>query len=223
MWNIGTESSENTYSHMIVGSLDTLTFPLGTLAIKSGTSEVSTIEITKDMIRSISASEAPFLQTFPALGASGALHIGSAGEKILISAFGNTAKEYIIDTDTKIDSDLDGVGDNDKDNINTASYSDGSVFALTNLASVTTRNREIKITFIGENGSPIGTKTIPIVFEYIPGNNTNLTDLSGSGVVESFSAKDRENLENLQAKIRTLSTDDRIILTQYYNTLIENW
>jgi PKD repeat protein len=223
-WNIGTESSENTYSHMISGSLDSMTSPLGTLTIKAGTSEVSTVDITKEMIRAITPWSDINIQTFPAVWASGAIHIASAGEKILISAFGNTAKEYIIDTDTKIDSDLDGMGDNDKDNIDTPSYSDGSVFAMTNLASVTARNREIKITLIGENGGAVGTKVIPVVFEYIPGNNLPLTELSGSGdVFESFSAKDRENVDALQAKIRTLSTDDRIILTQHFNTLVENW
>ena len=66
-------------------------------------------------------------------------------------------------------------------------------------------------------------RTLSVVLDYIadtPGIQAN--DLSGSGNL-GLSTVDRGNLEKLQAKIRNLTSDDRIILTQYYNSLIENW
>jgi hypothetical protein len=86
----------------------------------------------------------------------------------------------VIDIDTKIDSDLDGVPDNDKDNKDTASYTDGSVFAISNLASVKSRNREMKISLIGSDGATIASQKIPVIFNFIPGNNGDTTDLTAS-------------------------------------------
>lgn len=82
--------------------------------------------------------------------------------------YGNGGNEYIIDTDTKIDSDLDAIPDNDKDNKETPSYTDGSVFSIGNITDVKTRKREMKITIVGDDGKIIGTKTLEVVFDYIP-------------------------------------------------------
>jgi hypothetical protein len=81
----------------------------------------------------------------------------------------------------------------------------------------------MKITLIGEDGRIIGSKIINMVFSYVAdSNNTETTEMSASGS-EGFSASDKKNLEALQAKIRQLNPEDRIIFTQYYNTLIDNW
>ena len=62
-----------------------------------------------------------------------------------------------------------------------------------------------------------------MVLDYIADTSgIKANDLSGSGNL-GLSTVDRGNLEKLQAKIRNLTSDDRIVLTQYYNSLIENW
>ncbi len=136
---------------------------------------------------------------------------------------GNTAKEYIIDTDTKIDSDLDAIGDNDKDNKDTPSYIDGSAYLVANLKDSKTRTRTIKLSLIAEDGKTLSTKLIQVVLDYVKADTAEAPkDLSGTGT-EAFSTADKVNLEKLQSKIRTLAPEDRIIFTQYYNTLIDSW
>lgn len=62
----------------------------------------------------------------------------------------------------------------------------------------------MKITVIGDNGQIVGTKIIKVIFDYIKDTSTeNTADINGSGS-ESFSETDKQNLEKLQAKIRTL-------------------
>jgi PKD repeat protein len=222
-WNFAWYSSENQYSFMLPWPISANPGEVWTFTIKSGASEVSTSEINESMIEEYTKPENGIaLQTFPLIQ-SGAINIEWAWERILISAFWNDAKEYIIDIDTKIDSDLDGIPDNDKDNKDTASYTDGSVFAITNLASVKSRNREMKLSLIGSDGATIASQKIPVVFNFLPGNSAETSDLTATGTVEAFSNVDKANLEKLQAKIRSFQSDDRIIFTQKYNTLIENW
>jgi PKD repeat protein len=221
-WKVGNTLSENLYSVTLPWTMDTETASLGTLTIKSGASEISSVDILPSMIETMSTGSGILLQTTPSI-TDGKIIVESSGDKLILSAFGNTATNYIIDTDTKIDSDLDGTGDNDKDNIDTPSYTDGSAFAV-NIANARSKNREIKISMIGEDGTLLRSQLIPVIFSYIQGSETATpTDISGSGVTEVFGVSDKKNLDSLQTKIRTLPPDDRIIFTQHYNTLIENW
>lgn len=74
-----------------------------------------------------------------------------------------------------------------------------------------------------KNGAIIRSRDISIIADFItdtPDVTTDIITGSGSG---NFSERDKANLEKLQEKIRSLKSDDRIILTQDYNTLIENW
>lgn len=141
----------------------------------------------------------------------------------MISAFGNgDADKFVLDSDTKIDSDLDGIADNDADNKNTASYTDGSVFSISDISSARSRTRQMKLS-VYKNGTLLGSKDIAVVLAYIPeAQNTTPSDISGTGS-DSFTTQDKANLEQFQAKVRTLESDDRIILTQAYNKLIEGW
>ncbi len=82
----------------------------------------------------------------------------------------------------------------------------------------------MKITLM-KNGSILGTKIITVIFDFVANTAETINtvgDISGSGS-SGFSTEEKENLDKLQEKIRTMSTDDRIILTQAYNLLIENW
>jgi hypothetical protein len=39
----------------------------------------------------------------------------------------------------------------------------------------------------------------------------------------SMSSTDKANLEKLQAKIKSFASDDRLVLMQYYQSLVDNW
>lgn len=136
--------------------------------------------------------------------------------------FGNTGgTAFAIDTNTKIDSDTNGTPDDDIDNKDYPSYSDGSVFVMDS-SDMKIRNQRIRLTVI-KNGVILGYRELDLIADFIADtSNTATSDISSTGS-ESFSEKDKENLDKFQAKIRTLTSDDRIILTQDYNILIENW
>ncbi len=218
-WKIGTRESESPYS-LSVSQSDLTDNPI--LTVSSLWSETSELEITPALVTSL-APTAPWvlsIQTFPKVE-SGSVVLKSRGDKLLLSLFGNDATEYRIDTDTKIDSDLDGVTDNDADNKDSPSYKDGSAF-LVNLSEAKTHTRDMKVTAL-KNGVTVWSATLSIVLDYIIDTSSDTpNDLSGSGIT-GISSSDRANLEKLQSKIRSLTSDDRIILTQYYNTLIEWW
>lgn len=86
---------------------------------------------------------------------------------------GNNGDEYRIDSDTKIDSDLDAVEDNDVDNKDSPSFKDGSIFSVENISESKVRKKEIKISIIGYDGKILGTKKIQVIFDYIPELNDN--------------------------------------------------
>jgi hypothetical protein len=95
--------------------------------------------------------------------------------------YGNGGNEYIIDTDTQIDSDLDAIADNDKDNKETSSYTEGSVFSIGNLSDVKTRKKEIKITIIGDDGKIINTKLLQVILDYIPDTSSEeIKEITGT-------------------------------------------
>jgi PKD repeat protein len=222
-WNIGSIESSSLYWTSVPNAVFSSSWEsIGNLTIKSWANEISTIELTESMIQTIERSATSInIQSYPALE-SDTITIKSPWDKVLISLYGNTWDEYIIDQDVKIDSDLDAVNDNDKDNKDTSSYTDWSTYSIPNLSDVKTRSREMKVTVL-EKGRVVWSKNIKLIFDYIKSTEwENTKEITGTWS-ESFSTNDKENLEKLQAKIRTFSPEDRIIFTQYYNSLIENW
>jgi len=185
---------------------------------------MSTFEITDSVIQNFEKStDGINIQSSPLIESGSTITLTYPGEKLLISMHGNAGNEYIIDSDTKIDSDLDAVGDNDKDNKDTSSYRDGSVFFIDTITESKTRTHEIKLSILDDAGKLIGTKNIQVILDYIKEDLSATTkDTTGSGS-ESFSTVDKENLAKLQEMIRALSPENRIIFTQLYNTLIDNW
>lgn len=222
LWKIGERASESLYGISIPAS--SMMSGSSQLTVNAGDSETSSVEITPNIIQDItsgSGSEGISIQTYPTMSWD-TITLKSRWDKLLLSAFGNDGTQYSIDTDTKIDSDLDGIGDNDPDNKNTPSYTDGSVYMIDSYADSKVRDHQTKIT-ITKNGVVLWSRTINVLLDYIIDISKNTpSDISGTWS-EWFSTTDKANLEKLQGKIRTLESGDRIILTQDYNSLIEWW
>lgn len=219
LWRIGERTSESLYGISVPAT--SIWKWTSLLTVNAWDNETSSVEITSGMIQNIINSDSISIQTSPLI-AGDLVTLKSRWDKILLGAFWNDGTQYSIDTDTKIDSDLDGIGDNDADNKNTPSYTDGSVYMIDSYLDSKVRNHQIKIT-ISKNGTVIGSKVINVILDYIIDlSKETPSDISGTWS-EGFSITDKENLEKLQAKIRTLDSGDRIVLTQNYNTLIEGW
>lgn len=134
--------------------------------------------------------------------------------------YGNAGTNFAIDTDTDMDSNLDGVSDNDIDNKEATSYTDGSVFAIGNFGNSKTKTRKIRLSTY--NGSTLlASKVITVNLDFVTENpgNDNLSELS----TEKLSLSEKEKLDRLAAAIRNLTDGDRILAMQDYNNMVENW
>jgi PKD repeat protein len=214
-WEIGSTVSESPTSIVI----DATGIPAtGKLTISSNTSDTSTIDIDLSQLETISGTGILY-QSYPR-AVNDTITVKNPGDTVLLSMYGNTSTNYAIDTDTLIDTSLDGTPDNDTDNKNDASYTDGSPYVLHDLSSTNKRERKIALSLIS-SGSVVATRTITVILDYIA--STSEADISLTGSTAGLSIGDRNKLEELSKLIRELTDSDRIILMQRYNTLIENW
>ncbi len=216
VWELGLTNSESLNSVMLSANEVPTT---GKITVSSDDSEVSTANIDFSNLEVIAGTGVLF-QSFPK-SINDTITIKNPGDSIYLSMYGNKATNYTIDTDTSIDTNLDGLSDNDIDNRDDSSYTEWSPFTIRNLWDTNKRERQIRITTV-ENGIPVATKTLTVILDYIAGTSENTIDLSGSGVT-GLSTGDRAKLEELSKMIRELTDSDRIILMQRYNVLVENW
>jgi PKD repeat protein len=215
-WELGSTNSESLNS-VILNADEVPTS--GKITVSSDDSEISTTNIDFNSIESISGTGVLY-QSFPK-SINDTITLKNPGDTVYLSMYGNKATNYTIDTDISIDTNLDGLSDNDIDNKDDASYAEGSPYTIRNFGDRNKRERQIRISTI-ENGMPTATRTINIVLDYIASTAESSIDLSGSGVT-GLSTGDRAKLEELSKMIRELTDSDRIILMQRYNTLVENW
>lgn len=223
-WTAGSIISQNLLNIVVPSSIFN-TWWVASLTVSSGENETSTAEIKQSDIVSLPewSQSGVLYQTYPE-SQSGIITVKSPGQKIIVSLFGNTSgNNFSIDSNTKIDSDIDGTADNDTDNKNSPSYTDGSAFEIPNENDSLSREQQIKLTVL-KNGIPVGTQLLTIIRSYIV-DNSNLTasDVTSGTGSDAFSTQDKSNLDAFQTKIRSLQSDDRIIFTQAYNKLVEDW
>jgi PKD repeat protein len=221
VWNLGADLIESPYAVRIarenVGTGDIL----GTLTVSSNNADIDSADLQMSIITSLSASSGSSVQSYPEI-IDKTIHIASAGDRILLSMLGNTATSYVIDSDTSIDSDLDGIPDNDIDNVGTPSYTDGSVYVIRDFEERGKKTRTMKI--VMKSGNEImKSENITIVFDYIttPDTVSGESRVSlGSGTMSEY---DQKLLDSLASLIRGTNDTDRIILMKDYATMVENW
>jgi PKD repeat protein/type IV secretory pathway VirB2 component (pilin) len=221
LWKIGDESTESLYSTIIPPGNSIEDSIVGTLTVSSNNSDIDTVNILLSDIEEITGSDIQ-IQSAPQIQ-NDTIHVRGAWDKVLLSMLGNTASRYTIDTNIEIDSDLDGIPDNDADNKGLASFDDGSLFVMKDFNTSRAREQKIKVTLFQGN-TPIQSKTITLVFDFLPessfsNSGTTLVDIA-SGAITTF---DRAKLDELSSLIRSIEDTDRVILMKGYNTLIENW
>lgn len=222
-WQIGDIQSDAPYSLSLAREALEWTWVLSrNLTVSALGSESSSTEISSENILDIqeSLSGGIYLQSYPKME-NDTIHVRAHGERILISLYWNEWVQHGIDINTKIDSDTNGTPDDDIDNKNYPSFVDGSVFVIDS-NDFKMKNQTIRVSLI-KNGTVLRSRDISMIADFITDARDMSPDiLSGSGW-ENFSERDKKNLETLQEKIRSLKSDDRIVLTQWYASLLENW
>lgn len=223
LWTIDGEQTESPYTLTISKTqLEKLTWEtIGTLRISNWEIDSSTFVLSKSGAMSINSGTGISYQSSPQ-AIDNTVHIKWQSDRLILSFFGNNnANTYKVDTDTRIDSDLDGVTDNDADNKNHSSYTEGGAYVISDFTDTRVRERMVRVTLMSGN-TVLWTQDIKIVFDFIPEGQGSGDDvfLSMSGAMSSF---ERTKLEELATMIRATDSTDRIILMQEYNTMIENW
>jgi hypothetical protein len=188
------------------------------LTISSNTGDNSTAEIDLTKLETISGTGVLY-QSYPR-AIDDTITVKNPGDAILLSMYGNSGDNYAIDTDTLIDTSLDGTPDNDADNKSDTSYTDGSVYVLQNMTTSNKREHNMRLSIL-KNGVVVSTRNLTMILDYVASTSESSISLSGS--MSGLSTTDRSKLEELSKMIRELKDSDRIILMQRYNTLVENW
>lgn len=226
-WTIGDTTSANT---------DSFTYDFGdeavsgniSLEVSDGTNTKSTeVSLKKDIsnamkLKKMSDKVAYF--SYPA-SEDNTIHIANLGEKAFIylgESKGNIAK-YAIDTDTSVDSNLNGEKNDDIDNKGTESLTNGSAYAIKS-ADATSKEKTMRIHLYDATNTLIGSKDIKVVFDFITGDSS-AESLSGSTntLPKDISENDTVNLEKLKNLIKESGEKDRLKMMQYYGALQENW
>lgn len=217
-WDFGATTSEALTSMMIASGT---TLSTGRLTIASNTDDTSSVDIDLSKAETIMTSSSGVIyQSFPKATAD-TITLKNPSDVLSIAFFWNDADTYAVDTDTSIDTNLDGIPDNDHDNASLESYKDGSLYTIHDMANSPKKERTIRILLL-KNSVPVAKKDIKIIFDYISGANEQSADLNGSGSIE-LTEYDKAKLNELSQIIRETGDVDRIVLMQRYNTLVENW
>ncbi len=224
-WTIAGEQTESPYALTIprvqLDSLSGSTTP-GTLRVSHGEADTSTYTLSLENKITLTPWSGGVIYQSSPRSTDDIIHIKWQSDKLVLSLIGNTATTYKIDSDIRIDNDLDGVPDNDIDNKDHTSYTDGSAYIISDFADTRVRERTIRVSLIS-GGVVTASKDISVVFDFIAEGLTGSGEdllLGASGAMSTF---ERAKLEELASMIRTTDGADRIVLMQEYNTMIENW
>ena len=112
-----------------------------TVSDESSNSDSIDIDLTKP--ESISGTGVVY-QSYPR-ATNDTITVKNPSDIIRISLLGNTGSTFAIDTDTTIDSSLDGIADNDADNRDAPSYTDGQIYSLQDLANSPKRDHQVRL------------------------------------------------------------------------------
>jgi len=173
-WEFGATISESLTSILLDASNTVMS---GQLTISNDDTDLSIIDIDLSKIETISGSGLLY-QSFPKSN-NDIITIKNQNDTVMLSMLGNEGDSYSIDDDILIDSNLDSIADNDDDNKDDPSYTDGSLYIFQNLDSKNKRERKIQLT-VKKNGAIISTRTVTIVLDYIAAEAEKGIDLSGS-------------------------------------------
>ncbi len=123
---------------------------------------------------------------------------------------------YGVDFDIAIDSDLNGGKDDDIDNKNDPSYTDGVPLEITLNDS---REQKVRVMLLRADGGVIDSKDITIVKQYITETSVDMSKLTFEWVSDGEKAK----IEKIKSYIQWLPQEHRLKWMQYVQKLQENW
>jgi hypothetical protein len=149
------------------------------------------------------------------------MNVTNESEKITLypweSNGGETeVKYYAVDYDTEIDSDLNGWKDDDRDNINTSSYTSGAPLTLPLNGN---KNQKVRIFTLDASEEIINSYEFSVDKAYIKEEEIDLDSI----VFEWVSDAEKEKIEELKSLLTNLPTEKRLLAMKYVQRLQEDW
>lgn len=199
--------------------------PSVTLEVSDGTTtkEVSA-DLKKDVVNALRIKKSDnklVILTYPGMS-DDTVHLSDPSDKFFIylgDSKGAPAR-YVIDTDTKVDSDLNGNPADDTDNKGTDSNTTGAPFLVKDLDTAV-KERTMKISIYSADNTLIESKDIKVILDYAD------TSATASGSTDTVRADiagiDKTNMEKLKDMIKQAPDRDRLKFMQYYSSLQDNW
>ncbi|EKD30196.1 MAG: WD-40 repeat protein, partial [uncultured bacterium (gcode 4)] len=226
-WRIGDVTSTNPASFVYDAEKEG-TMPTDVkLEVSDGTlSKSITTSLKKDTINALrlKRNEDKLVYFSYPLADNDTIRVSDPADRVFIylgESRGQITK-YVIDTNARVDSDLNGETGDDADNRGTDSAANGSPFAIKNMDS-SIKERLVKLSLYDANNKVIATKDIKIIYEFA--DDISADTLSGAldTVPKDISEIDKANMEKLKDLIRNTKEQDRLKMMQYLALLQENW
>ncbi|MDD5770218.1 MAG: PKD domain-containing protein, partial [Candidatus Gracilibacteria bacterium] len=169
----------------------------------------------KNMI-SYKASKGLNLFTFPEVN-NDKITLDNSSQKVYINIneLGDI-KNYAVDFDINIDSDLNGGKDDDIDNINDPTYTNAG---LLEIILNDKKTQTFRVYLLDSSGKTTDSRDIVIQKKYIKDEEIDLSKVIFNGVSDDEKAK----IEKLKAYIKEFPQEDRLKSMQYIQKLQEEW
>lgn len=152
------------------------------------------------------------------------VHIESPDQSLYIylgESKGNV-KRYAIDTNIDIDTDLDGIKDNDVDNAGTDSEKKGLPFVIKNWDGKI-KERTMKLMLLGDNSMKIETLDIKVILDYASNSLESGSGITDSAKNANILDEDKIALEEIKNEISNLAPSIRPKMMDYLAQLQDSW
>jgi cytoskeletal protein RodZ len=151
------------------------------------------------------------------------VHLATPDQKLFVylgESKGNI-KKYAIDTNVDIDSDLDGIKDNDADNAGTDSERKGLTFAIKSWDSKT-KQRTVRLALYGEGNKLIESKDLQVILDFA---NESSTSSGALDVKKNANIADEDKIviEEIKNEITPLASSIRPKMMDYLAQLQDSW
>lgn len=222
-WSVGDSTSENPDSFLVTLPEDAENRSV-TLEVSDGTNaKTTTVDLRKDVVnanRIKNSKDSINVFSYPNLDSDTITVENRTAAVFLYLGENDGAVKYVIDTDIKEDSDLNGDPSDDANNKGTDSYTSGSPYSIKNFD--TKKERTIRVTLFDASGKKLGTRDIKIILAYVDGKVVaEKTDVK---LPSTLTDKEKANLGTLKDLISNKAPEgQRVKLMQYFSQLQENW
>jgi PKD repeat protein len=136
---------------------------------------------------------------------------------------GKTIARYEIDTNTAVDSNLNGSPNDDADNSESPSLSDGSPFVIKSFTTTSDRVT-MRLSLYDADGNEIGSENLNVVLAY---RQPKLDEKALEGKTETgsgtISDRDKVSLEKIKDLIRSAPEANRLYMMEHLAQLQESW